>query len=124
MSKLYPNMKPKPPMYQQPKPYYFKDLTHQQVAEVVDEKYPINLKLNQDLVDRVYMRYPLIDKAQVGLIIRMIFSTIRELLILGKVINFTNLFHDLHLNIFPIPRGDKLYPSVKIKLFTPKILRD
>jgi hypothetical protein len=106
------------------KPYYFRDLSHQQVVDQLNIDYPISLKHNQDLVDRVYHRYPLIDKSEVGIIIKAVFSSFRDLLILGKVLNFNNLFFDTKLHFFNHRRDGHILPSLKVRIATPPPLRN
>ena len=104
-------------------PFYFKDLSDQQVVDYLNEKYPISLKYNQDLVERVYQRYPLIDKSEVGIIVKAVFSSFRDLMILGKVLNFNGLFFDTKLHFFNHRRDGRILPSLKVRIGTPPPLR-
>jgi hypothetical protein len=105
-------------------PFYFKDLSHQQVVDQLNRDYPISLKHNQDLVERVYHRYPLIDKSEVGIIVKAVFSSFRDLMILGKVLNFNNLFFDTKLHFFNHRRDGHILPSLKVRISTPPPLRN
>lgn len=105
------------------KPFFFKDLTHQQMVEVLDHEKPLNIKYNEDLVNRVYARYPLIKKSEVSQIIKTIFRSMRELLVLGKVLNFNNLFFDTKLHFFDYRKNGHILPSLKVKISTPPPLR-
>lgn len=104
-------------------PFYFKDISHQQVVDEINITHPINIKYNEDLVDRVYARYPLIDKTQTGIIIKAIFQSFRDLLILGKVLNFNSLFFDTKLLFFSHKRGVVIFPALKVEISTPPPLR-
>jgi hypothetical protein len=106
------------------KPFYFQDQSHQQVVDYFNKSYPISLKNNQDLVERVYQRYPLIDKSEVGIIIKAVFSSFRDLLILGKVLNFNKLFFDCKLHFFNHRREGHILPSLKVRISTPPPLRN
>jgi hypothetical protein len=106
------------------KPFYFQDQSHQQVVDYFNKNYPISLKNNQDLVERVYQRYPLIDKSEVGVIIKAVFSSFRDLLILGKVLNFNKLFFDTKLLFFKHRRDGHILPSLKVRISTPPPLRN
>lgn len=106
------------------KPFYFQDLDHQQVVDLLNEEHPVNIKYNEDLVNRVYARYPLIDKTQVSIIIKAIFQSFRDLLVLGKVLNFNNLLFDCKLNFFAYRKGGHILPSLKVKISTPPPLRN
>ena len=105
------------------KPFYFKDLTHQQMLDILNKENPVNLKYNEELVNRVYARYPYIDKPQVSLIVKAIFQSLRDLLVLGKVLNFNNLFFDTKLHFFDYRKDGHILPSLKVKISTPPPLR-
>ena len=105
------------------KPFFFKQLDHQEVIDLLNVDLPVNIKYNEDLVDRVHARYPLIDKTQVSIIVKAIFQSLRDLLILGKVINFNNYFFDMKLFFFPLRRGGRILSSLKVKMTTPPPLR-
>jgi hypothetical protein len=47
----------------------------------------------------------------------------RDSLILGKILNFHNLFFDAKLHIFAHRRNGHILPSLKIKIKTPPKLR-
>lgn len=105
------------------RPFYFKDLSHQEMVDLVNTENPISLKHNEDLVNRVHARYPLISRIQVAVIVKGIFQSIRDLLVLGKVLNFNNLFFDTKLHFFDYRKGDAILPSLKVKISTPPPLR-
>jgi hypothetical protein len=105
------------------KPFYFKDISHQQVVDEINTTHPINIKYNEDLVDRVHARYPLIDKTQTSIIIKAIFQSFRDLLILGKVLNFNSLFFDTKLLFFSYKQGMVIFPALKVEISTPPPLR-
>lgn len=105
------------------KPFYFKDLTHQQMVDLLNEEKPVNLKYNEDLINRVYARYPLLEKSQISIVIKAIFQSFRDLLVLGKVLNFNNLFFDTKLHFFDYHKGSHILPSLKVKISTPPPLR-
>lgn len=104
-------------------PFFFKDQSHQQVIDYLNIEYPISLKYNKDLVERVYQRYPLINKSEVGIIVKAIFSSFRDFLILGRVLNFNNLFFDTKLFFFQHRREGRILPSLKVHISTPPPLR-
>jgi hypothetical protein len=106
------------------KPFYFKELSHQQVVDQLNVENPINLKYNEDLVNRVCARYPLISRVQVAVIVGAIFKSFRDLMLLGKVLNFNNLFFDAKLHFFDYRKNGHILPSLKVKISTPPPLRD
>lgn len=108
----------------QVKPFYFKDLSHQEMVDHLNDEYPVSLKYNEDLINRVYARYPLIEKSQVSIIVKAIFQSMRDLLVLEKVLNFNNLFFDAKLHFFDYRKGGAILPSLKVKISTPPPLRN
>lgn len=104
-------------------PFAFKDRTNQEMVDELNAEYPISLKHNEDLVTRVHARYPLLDKSEVGIIIKAVFSSFRDLLVLGKVLNFNNLFFDTKLHFFEHRRAGRILPSLKVRISTPPKLR-
>src|SRR5574337_1640130 len=105
------------------KPFFFKNLTHQQMVDKLNQEYPVNIKYNERLVNRVYTRYPLINKSEVSFIIRAVFQSLRDLLVLGNVLNFNGLFFDTKLHFFVHRRENRTLPSLKVKISTPPSLR-
>jgi hypothetical protein len=105
------------------KPFHFQDLTHQEMVDQLNKENPVNIKYNEDLVNRVYAKYPLIKKSEVSLIIKAVFQSFRDLLILGKVLNFNNLFFDAKLHFFDYRKNGHILPSLKVKISTPPPMR-
>jgi hypothetical protein len=104
-------------------PFTFKNQTNQQMVDELNISYPISLKYNEDLVNRVHARYPLLDKSLVSIIIKAIFASFRDLLVLGKILNFNNLFFDTKLHFFEHRRDGHILPSLKVRISTPPQLR-
>lgn len=77
--------------------FNFKNLTKEQMVEIVDKKFPISLRYNEELIEKVHSRYPLITKAEVAVIVKFVFETMREFMILCKVINFNKVFINLKM---------------------------
>ena len=105
------------------KQFQFKDQTNQEMVDYLNTKYPIRLKHNEDLINRVYNRYPLLKKSEVGIIIKAVFGSIRELLVLGEILNFNKLLFDFKLHFFEHKKGMVIFPSLKVKVSTPPILK-
>lgn len=106
------------------KPFSFSNLTHKEMVDHINESHPINIKYNEDLVNRVYVRYPIIDKSKIAIIIKAVFQSFRDLLILGKVLNFNSLFFDTKLHFFDYRKNGHILPSLKVKISTPPPLRN
>ena len=104
--------------------FFFKDITRYDMMTRVNQKYPINLKHNEDLIDRVAARYPLLNKMEVALIIKNFFQAVRDLLILGKVLSFDEIFINAKLFVSKQFRGGEEVPNIKIKIQTSKIMKN
>lgn len=106
------------------KPFVFKDLSHQEMVDLLNTTAPIDLRHNESLVDRVHQKYQFLTKTQISIIIKAVFQVWRDLLLLGKVLNFNNLFFDTKLHFFDYRRDGHILPSLKVKISTPPPLRD
>jgi hypothetical protein len=105
-------------------PFSFKGKTHRQMVDLLNIENPISLKHNEDLVNRVYARYPLLDKSEVGIIVKATFASFRDLLVLGKILNFNTLFFNTKLHFFDYRRNGRILPSLKVRISTPPKLRN
>lgn len=100
-------------------------MTNQQMVDYLNDNYPISIKHNEDLINRVHARYPLLDKSEVGIIIKATFASFRDLLVLGKVLNLANLFLNTKLLTFTHRRGDVIFSAIKVHVSTsPKLRKD
>lgn len=106
------------------KEYYFNDLSRQEMVDQLNTNLPVSIKYNEDLVNRVYARYLLLNKSEVSIIIKAVFQGMRDLLILGKILNFNTLFFDMKLYFFGHRRNGHILPSLKVKISTPPSLRN
>lgn len=104
------------------KEFFFKELERNDVANLVNKDLPINIKSLEPLINRIYERYPIIDKTQISIIVKTTFETLRELLVLGHILNLNKLAFDMKLHFFP-HRLEKIYAALKIKLTTPPKIR-
>ena len=105
------------------RPFWFKDMTHKQMVDELNEEYPVNLRHNEDLVNRVHLRYPILDKTSISIIIKTVFQSFRDLMVLGSVLNFHKLFFDAKLHFFDYRKNGHILPSLKVKISTPPNLR-
>ena len=101
----------------------FKDQTNQQMVDQLNAERPISLKYNIDLVNRVHARYPLLEKSEVAIIIKAVFVSLRDLLVLGKILNFNNLFFDTKFYFYSYRKNKVHLPSLKVKITTPPPVR-
>lgn len=79
----------------------------------------INIKKHPDIIDRIYERYPILDKKDISIIVKVSLETLRELLLLGNILNFNKIFFDMKLHVFKHIREGVIFPSFKVKLSTP-----
>ena len=105
------------------KEYYFKEIDHKEIIDHLNNDLQVNIKYNEDLVDRVHARYTLLDKTEVSIIIKAVFQSIRDLLVFGKILNFNTLFFDTKLYFFEHRRNGHIVPALKVKITTPPTLR-
>lgn len=105
------------------KPFVFKEKTHQEASDLLDQEYPVLLQYNEDLIDRIHQKYPYVSKTEVSIVVQAVFQTMRSLLVLGKVLNFNKLFFDTKLHFFGYRKNGHILPSLKVKLGTPPPLR-
>lgn len=104
-------------------PFWFKDMSHQEMVNQLNTEYPINLKYNEDIVNRVHARYPILDKTSISIIIKTVFQSFRDLMVLGGILNFHKLFFDAKLHFFDYRKDGHILPSLKVKISTPPNLR-
>lgn len=103
--------------------FHFRGISKEEFSKGINEEYPIEIRQLEPIIDRIHQKYPLIDKVQISLIVRAVFESIREFLILGYVINFNKFLTDMKLNFFTHVIGGRISPALRVKLKTPKILR-
>ena len=104
------------------RPFFFQDLSRQEVADLLDQEYPISLKHNEDLVNRVHLRYPILKKSEIAVIIRQVFQGFRTFLILGKTLG--DFFGRARLVFSKHANMGTYYPSLKIKITTSSIVKN
>lgn len=105
------------------KEYFFKDLDHNDMISIINRDLPLTIKYNEDLVNRISAKYPILNKTEISIIVTAVFQSIRDLLVLGKILNFNSLFFDTKFLVFSHKRNNIVYPSIKVKISTPPPLR-
>jgi hypothetical protein len=110
--------------FKQPKPIkpQFKDQFNDPCNEL-NNRYPISIKYNEDLVNRVCARYPLIDRYKVSLIIKTVFKSMRELLLLGYSLRFKGIFNIFRIYYHTRKEKGIISPSLRVKITTPPELK-
>ena len=104
--------------------FRYKDKSHREVYEIIEKELPISMKNNEDLIDRVHERYPILSKTEISIIVKAVFSSLRELLIMGKIVNIRTVLAYMRLAFNKaIFKRKKPQVNVKIKMHTPDELR-
>jgi hypothetical protein len=111
--------------YRKVQKFYFKKFTAKQLITLLDLIFPVTLKYNEEMVNKIASQYPYVNKATISKIVLTSFTCMRELLILGKILNFNRLFFNTKLYFFsahdPNDPSVKM-PALKIKIKTPPSL--
>lgn len=89
----------------------------------LNKQLPISLVNIQYIIDRVYLRYPILKKQEIILIVKSFFESIRYILINGDSISISNLFTNMRLYHFSKIQKNKLLRIVKVKLSTAKKMK-
>jgi len=76
----------------------YKDKLPEEVVEFLNKEMPISLKYNEDLVDRICLKYPYLPKSEVAVIVRGVFQSLRDILLLGNKISIAGLVFHLKLS--------------------------
>lgn len=103
--------------------FRFKERSLEDKVKEVNSLFPINLKYNEELIDRIYEQYPYIEKHEISNIVLTTFSIIRECLIMGDIINIYNLFFNMKLFFFHATKDGAIISRLKGELTTPPKLR-
>ena len=88
-------------------------MTREHFCKVLNEKYPVKLRYNEDLINRIHARYPLVDKAQIAIVVRGTFESFRDFLFAGKIINLYTLFFDFKAFVYQKSKKLSLKSSIK-----------
>jgi hypothetical protein len=104
-------------------PFSFVDRTNQEMNDYLNFTYPIDLRYNEDLLNRVSERLPNIDKKKIKRVIKTIFRCFRDQLVLGNIINFIKIFEDFKLFFYAHKTKTKLQRRMRIQVVTPDYLR-
>ncbi len=87
------------------------------LVDQIDQKYPIKLIHNVDLVNRIHDRYNVLSKDKIALIVKNVFSNWRRLIIMGKILNFGIFNMKIHFH------WQNNHPVIRLRLKTPESLR-
>lgn len=97
-------------------PFFFQGESHQEMVKKINDKLPIQMIELEEIINRVYNRYPLISKSEVTLIIKTVLEGWREILILGETLSLPNVIFNMKLHFFVHMRKKILHPALKTRL--------
>jgi hypothetical protein len=92
--------------------------------DVFNSLEPINLSKYPDLVERIYNRYPYVNRIQITLIVLSLFEIMRDLLLRGQAIKLRPFITNLQLYIFTHAEKSMIYPAVKVQIETPQLWKE
>jgi hypothetical protein len=72
--------------------FVFKKKTNAEISRLVDFIYPIKISNKEEFINRIYSRYPMVDKSSIALIVKIMFETMRLMLILGAIFKCDSFF--------------------------------
>lgn len=104
----------------------FKDLTDQEAYDQLNKQYPIKLKYQEDLIDRIYSRYPYLNKVEIAIIVKTTFEGMRYFLLIGKNLHFkkiSNIFRFIYTFRSPPKWGLYGYLYAKVELLEKLLTR-
>ena len=106
------------------KDFFFKDMTNEEMLDLLNEELPVVIRYNEGLINRIHEKYPLISKYEISLIVRAVFQSFRDFMVLGKVINFNKFFCNVKLLFKPLKFRHPQRPGLVVQISTPPKLRD
>lgn len=109
--------------YREIQSFTYKDRTYSEMVDYLNHKLPINLSLNEDLINKIHVKYPILSKTEISIVVKGIFQSIRDLLVANKILNFNTLFFNAKLLCFPQQKTGYMIPRLKVKIETPPTMR-
>lgn len=88
---------PTDPMHPTSPDFHFQFMDRFAMSALVAGKLPISLANLGSLIDRVYARYPLVEKHMVVNVIKEAFEVIRERLIVGETVHLDGIVESIRL---------------------------
>ncbi len=105
-------------------PFYFKeDISSEEIIKLINEKFPISIRNHEDLINRIYDRYPVVDKATIAIVVQNTFTCMREQLILGKKLTISSMFINMFLLFFAHSANKRPTPAFSARLKTPDSIK-
>ena len=92
------------------------------IAEELDEKFPVKVTHNKDLISRVSERYPSLPSFKVALIVKEFFKVMRTNMLSNNIINLDKLFLGVRYH-FTNFASSSAKPDIKVKGSMPLRLR-
>jgi hypothetical protein len=100
-------------------------MTDQELIDLFDEVYPINLKGHEDLINHIFQKYPYVSKVDIALIVRASLNVCRDQYLIGNNLKFPGITGGLHMLLIPVKRSyrtlqnliPRLYCSVQTRIY-------
>ncbi len=96
--------------------FYYKDKTYQEIIDIIDKELPIHLKNNEDLINKIHQKYPLLTKSEIAVIVKGFFQCLRDVLVSNQVVHVTKLMCHVKWHF----RKEKKYIRLFSYIFTPE----
>jgi len=106
------------------KNFDFKDLTKQEMLDLINKELPINIKKLEPIINRIYEKYPVIEKADISLIVKTAFELFREYLIMGYIMTFQKFLFDIRLYFFQQIFNNQANTCLKVQLRESRISKE
>lgn len=90
------------------------------IIKQLREAHPLSLRYNEDLIDRVYKRYPAIPKYKIAMIVKSFFEVLRGLFMMGDSITIQGLINNLHFTSFAQYKNGRYIRVIRPFSKTPK----
>lgn len=90
----------------------------------LDVELPISLEHIQPIIDRIHLRYPILNKYEIVIIVNSFFKIVRSLMVSGDTLSINGLFPHMKLLEFNKIRKNKFSRIVKVKLSTPRKMKN
>ena len=105
------------------KEFYFKDKSNQEIINEINEKYQVTAHFQKEIIDRIYVRYPIIPREEIETIVSGILKTIRDCLISGDIITIKGLFLDARIDFSVMKNNYGTVCKTLVKVKTPPAMR-
>ncbi len=89
----------------------------------LNREYPISIKDLNPIIDRIALKYPNVQRADISLMIKIFWEEIRNQLLNGKTIHINQCLQQTHLYPYYKIKKNKIIVNMRIRTITPTKLR-